>query len=174
VTLAVYRNGTIGAAKDHLEETAKKMDRDLRALDGRAFVSVNKALVTQSSSAIPFIPLYFTILMKVMKEKGIHEDCVHQMVRLFRDRLYTRGAVPLDEQGRIRVDDLEMREDIQAEVKALWEQVSNENLETVADVPGYHRDFLRLFGFGLDGIRYDEDVAIDVSAPSIQMVVPEA
>lgn len=160
VTTPVYRNGTIGAAKDHLEATAKKLDERLKAKGGRAFISVNKALVTQSSSAIPFIPLYFTILMKVMKEKGLHEDCIHQMDRLFRERLYTGKPVPVDSEGRIRVDDLEMREDVQAEVAKIWKTVANENVKKIADVEGYHRDFLKLFGFGIPGVDYNADVEI--------------
>ncbi len=171
VTMPVYRNGTIGAAKDHLEETARKMDEWLRQKGGRAFVSVNKALITQSSSAIPFIPLYFIILMKVMKQKGVHEDCIHQMVRLFHERLYAGGEIPVDELGRVRVDDWEMRPDIQSEVRELWEKVSNENVEQLADVRGYHEDFLKLFGFGLSGVDYEADVDIDLKFPDYDSVI---
>ncbi len=170
VTMPVYRNGTIGAAKDHLEETARQMDRRLRVRGGRAFVSVNKALITQSSSAIPFIPLYFTILMKVMKQKGLHEDCIHQIVRLFKERLYAGGGVPVDEEGRIRVDDWEMRPDVQSEVKAFWEEVSDTNVERCSDLIGYHKDFLKLFGFGLEGVDYEADVEIDVPFPDYNSV----
>ncbi len=160
VTHAVYRSGTIGAAKDHLEATAKKLDERLKKKQGRAFVSVNKALVTQSSSAIPFIPLYFTILMKVLIQKGLHEECIHQMVRLFSQRLYTGKPVPVDSEGRIRVDDWEMREDVQQEVAAAWAGVTSENVKQVADVAGYHKDFLKLFGFGLKNVDYSADVKI--------------
>ncbi len=160
VTHAVYRSGTIGAAKDHLEATAHKLDERLKKKGGRAFVSVNKALVTQSSSAIPFIPLYFTILMKVLIEKGLHEECIHQMARLFSQRLYTGKAVPVDSQGRIRVDDWEMRDDVQREVAVLWDRVTNDNVMEIADVQGYHRDFLKLFGFGLANVDYSADVKI--------------
>jgi enoyl-[acyl-carrier protein] reductase/trans-2-enoyl-CoA reductase (NAD+) len=167
VTQPVYRNGTIGAAKDHLEATGIKLDEQMKAKGGRAFVSVNKALVTQASSAIPFIPLYFILLMKVMKAKGIHEGCIEQIARLFNERLYIAGAssqdIPVDEQGRIRIDDWELREDVQAEVDALWEKVSTANVTDIADVQGYNSDFLELFGFGLDGVDYDADVDIDVS-----------
>lgn len=162
VTNAVYRQGTIGAAKDHLEKTAKEIDQQLKAKGGCAFVSVNKALVTQSSSAIPFIPLYFILLMKVMKEKGVHEDCIHQIHRLFTERLYTGKEVPVDEEGRIRIDDWEMREDVQAEVQEAWKKVSNETIKEVADLEGYHQDFLKLFGFGFEGVDYDADVDIDL------------
>ncbi len=158
VTQPVYRNGTIGAAKDHLEKTAHRLDAKLRETGGHAYVSVNKALVTQASSAIPFMPLYISILYKVMKEKGLHEGCIEQVDRLFRDRLYKGGAVPVDGEGRIRVDDWEMREDVQAEVKRFWETVDTENLLKQADWPGYHSDFLRLFGFGFAGVDYAADV----------------
>jgi enoyl-[acyl-carrier protein] reductase/trans-2-enoyl-CoA reductase (NAD+) len=158
VTQPVYRNGTIGAAKDHLEKTAHGLDAKLRGTGGRAYVSVNKALVTQASSAIPFMPLYISILYKVMKDKGLHEGCIEQVDRLFRDRLYTGAAAPVDAQGRIRVDDLEMREDVQAEVKRFWETVDTANLLGQADWPGYHSDFLRLFGFGIAGVDYAADV----------------
>lgn len=160
VTHAVYRNGTIGAAKDHLEATAKKLDERLKRTGGRAFVSVNKALVTQSSSAIPFIPLYFIILMKIMKQKNVHEDCIHQMARLFSDRLYNGSPVPVDAEGRIRVDDWEMREDVQSAVAEIWKDVTNENVKQVADVAGYHQEFLKLFGFGLKNVDYSADVKI--------------
>ncbi|MBF0510831.1 MAG: trans-2-enoyl-CoA reductase family protein [Candidatus Omnitrophica bacterium] len=165
VTTPVYRNGTIGAAKDDLEATALGLDDRMKKLGGRAFVSVNKALVTQSSSAIPFIPLYFVLLMKVMKEKGVHEDCIHQIYRLMNDRLYNSyplDKIPTDPTGRIRVDDYEMREDVQSEVAKLWEIVSNENLNNIADVKGYNSDFLKLFGFGLNGVDYNADVNPDV------------
>jgi enoyl-[acyl-carrier protein] reductase / trans-2-enoyl-CoA reductase (NAD+) len=165
VTTAVYRNGTIGAAKDDLEATAHRLDDTLKKIGGRALVSVNKALVTQSSSAIPFIPLYFVLLMKVMKAKGVHEDCIHQIYRLFTQRLYNGrplNQIPTDAQGRVRIDDYEMREDVQQEVNKLWEIVDNENLSQIADVKGYNSDFLKLFGFGLGGVDYNADVHAQV------------
>ncbi len=165
VTTPVYRNGTIGAAKDHLEATAHHLDSFMKKIGGRAFVSVNKALVTQSSSAIPFIPLYFVILMKIMKAKGIHEDCIHQIYRLFADRLYNNrplNQIPVDESGRIRVDEFEMQQDVQDEVKRVWKDISDENLMQVADVKGYNSDFLKLFGFGLSGVDYNADVNPEV------------
>ncbi len=162
ITTAVYRNGTIGAAKDHLEATAKKLDQRFKKIGGRAFVSVNKALVTQSSSAIPFIPLYFTILSKVLRAKGIYEDCVQQIYRLFSQRLYNGQGIPVDEKGRIRIDDLEMREDVQEEVKKLWQQITEENISQIADVKGYHEDFLKLFGFRVKGVDYQADVDADI------------
>ncbi len=163
VTTAVYRNGTIGAAKDHLEATAHVLDERMKKIGGRALVSVNKALVTQSSSAIPFIPLYFVLLMKVMKEKGVHENCIQQINRLFHDRLYNNrplANIPTDPQGRVRIDDWEMREDVQADVNKLWAIVSNDNVQSIADVKGYNDDFLRLFGFNVQNVNYDADVEI--------------
>lgn len=165
VTTAVYRNGTIGAAKDHLEATAHKLDERMKKTGGRALVSVNKALVTQSSSAIPFIPLYFVLLMKVMKAKGVHENCIQQVTRLFHDRLYNDrplDQVPTDSQGRIRIDDLEMRADVQAEVNKLWAIVADDNVRQIADVDGYNDDFLRLFGFNIKDVDYNADVPIEV------------
>ncbi len=161
VTTPVYRNGTIGAAKDHLEATAHIIDERMKKLQGRAFVSVNKALVTQSSSAIPFIPLYFVLLMKVMKAKGVHEDCIHQIYRLFAHRLYNGmplNDVPVDQKGRVRVDDWEMREDVQEEVTKLWSIVADANVSAIGDVEGYNSDFLKLFGFGFKEVDYNADV----------------
>jgi enoyl-[acyl-carrier protein] reductase / trans-2-enoyl-CoA reductase (NAD+) len=165
VTTAVYRNGTIGAAKDHLEQTARHLDERLKKTGGRALVSVNKALVTQSSSAIPFIPLYFVLLMKVMKQKGVHENCIQQIYRLFHDRLYNGrplSQVPTDPEGRVRIDDLEMRADVQEDVQKLWAIVNTDNVTQIADVAGYNEDFLRLFGFNIKGVDYDADVNIEV------------
>ncbi len=163
ITTAVYRRGTIGAAKDHLEQTAKRLDERFRKKGGRALISVNKALVTQSSSAIPFIPLYFVLLMKVMKEKGVHEDCIAQIYRLFSKRLYTGKDIPVDCEGRIRIDDLETREDIQKKVQGLWENVDTQNVQEIADVKGYEEDFLKLFGFGFPNVDYSADVNPDIN-----------
>ena len=165
VTKPVYRNGTLGAAKDHLEATAHRLDERMKKIGGRALVSVNKALVTQSSSAIPFIPLYFVILMKVMKQKGLDEYCIHQMYRLFSERLYNGrplSQIPVDDKGRVRIDDREMRSDVQEEVRHLWEQVDSGNLPKVADIQGYNDDFLKLFGFGFQGVDYNADVDPEV------------
>ena len=161
ITREIYRKGTIGMAKDHLEATAVKLDERLKKKNGRAFVSVNKALVTQSSSVIPFIPLYFVLLMKKMKQEGVHEACIDQIYRLFSERLYpdnSRKDIPVDDKGRIRIDDLEMREDIQNEVRKLWSKVDTGNIEGIADLDGYQVDFLKLFGFGFDNVDYDAEV----------------
>jgi enoyl-[acyl-carrier protein] reductase/trans-2-enoyl-CoA reductase (NAD+) len=158
VTQAVYRHGTIGTAKDHLEKTARKLDERLKKTGGRAFISVNKALVTQASSAIPFMPLYISLLYKVMKAKGIHEGTLEQMDRLFRGKLYSGKPVPLDEENRIRMDDWELREDVQREVDFLWQLVNTDNGPGHADIAGYRGDFHRLYGFGMKGVDYAADV----------------
>ncbi|MBI1177740.1 enoyl-[acyl-carrier-protein] reductase FabV [bacterium] len=156
LTWAIYRNGTIGRAKEDLEKTAHDLQKRLSTKNGRAFVSINKALVTQASSAIPVVPLYISILYKVMKEKGLHEGCIEQMHRLF-ERLYQESPTPTDEQGRIRVDDWEMRPEIQQAVAELWPSVSTENLAEVTDIAGYRSEFLKLFGFGLPGVDYEKE-----------------
>ena len=158
LTEPVYRKGTIGRAKDDLEATAFTITDKLKAKNGTAYVSVNKALVTQASSAIPVIPLYISLLYKTMKAKGIHEGCIEQIQRLFADRVYTGKAIPTDEKGRIRIDDWEMREDVQAEVDALWQKSTTETLPELGDLNGYKSDFLNLFGFGFEGVDYLADV----------------
>jgi len=130
----------------------------LKDVSGQAFVSVNKALVTRASSVIPVVPLYMALLFRVMKEKGIHEGCIEQMYRLFSDRLVPGKEVPVDEKGRIRVDDWEMREDVQSEVSALWDQVTTENISELSDIKGFCEDFLKLHGFNVEGIDYDKEV----------------
>ena len=167
ITHPVYRQGTIGKAKEHLEATANKLNKKMQsAMNGRAFISVNKALVTQASSAIPVVPLYISLLYKIMKTKNIHEGCIEQMWRLFSECLYLNG-VPVDSEGRIRIDDLEMRDDVQNEVAQLWQQVNSENLESISDIRGYRGDFYRLFGFGVNGVDYNKDIDIRVDIPSI-------
>ncbi len=151
----IYRDGTIGRAKAHLEATSKRL-----ATPGeKAYVSINKALVTRASAVIPVIPLYVSILYKVMKERGIHEDCVDQIDRLFRDRLYSGSAPVLDAEGRIRIDELEMGTAVQAEVAARMARVDGTDLELLADVAGFRRDFLRAHGFEVEGVDYDAEVS---------------
>ncbi len=154
VTHAIYRAGTIGAAKDHLEATGRELNVRLAKTGGGAWVSVNKALVTQASSAIPVVPLYISLLYKVMKAKGTHEETGEQIVRLFKDHLAPGRQPKLDEQGRIRVDDLEMDPAVQAEVDRLWQQVSSENLVASSDYASFKTGFRRLFGFEVPGIDY--------------------
>lgn len=167
VTEAVYRKGTIGRAKDHLEATAFSITDALKDIGGKAFVSVNKALVTQASSAIPVIPLYISLLYKIMKADGIHEGCIEQIQRLYSQRLYTGKDVPTDDNGRIRIDDWEMRDDVQEKVAKLWEEATTETLPEIGDLAGYKQDFLNLFGFGFSGVDYDADTNEMVDVPSI-------
>lgn len=168
LTEPVYRKGTIGRAKDHLEATAFEITDSLKSVHGKAFVSVNKALVTQASSAIPVIPLYISLLYKVMKEEGIHEGTIEQIQRLYQDRLYTGGEIPVDEKGRIRIDDWEMRDDIQEKVAELWEKATTENLNEIGDLEGYKADFYNLFGFNVDGVQYEIDTDEMVQIPSVK------
>jgi len=167
VTEAVYRKGTIGRAKDHLEATAFEITEKLKDLNGKGYVSVNKALVTQASSAIPVIPLYISLLYKIMKAEHIHEGCIEQIQRLFADRLYSGNEVPTDEQGRIRIDDWEMRQDVQEKIAKLWQESTTETLVELGDLEGYKQDFLNLFGFGFNGVDYQEDTNEMVAIPSI-------
>lgn len=167
LTEAVYRKGTIGRAKDDLESTAFKISDKLKDIKGKAYVSVNKALVTQASSAIPVIPLYISLLYKVMKEEGIHEGCIEQIQRLFKNRLYAQEEVPTDAQGRIRIDDLEMREDVQKKVAAMWSQITTENLPEIGDLEGYKNDFFSLFGFHVEGIDYQLESEEVVEVPGL-------
>ncbi len=167
VTEAVYRKGTIGRAKDHLEATAFEITKQLESVNCKAYVSVNKALVTQASSAIPVIPLYISLLYKIMKEEGIHEGCIEQIQRLFQNRLYTGSEIPTDENGRIRIDDWEMRDDIQEKVAKLWEEATTELLPSIGDLKGYTSDFHNLFGFGFDGVDYQADTNEMVGISSI-------
>ncbi len=157
-TWPVYRDGTIGTAKIDLARAAKRIDSMLKLHRGIAFKSVNKAVVTQASSAIPVVPLYISILFKVMKEKGLHEDCIEQMDRMLRTRLCNGNAPVFDDEGRLRMDDWELRDDVQDEVARLWKRVTTENLEELSDWDGYREGFLKLFGFGLAGVDYDAEV----------------
>ena len=167
LTEAVYRKGTIGRAKDHLEATAFAITDSLKSIEGKAYVSVNKALVTQASSAIPVIPLYISLLYKIMKEEGIHEGCIEQIQRLFKDRLYTGAPILTDEKGRIRVDDWEMRDDVQEKIAQLWTKATTENLSEIGDLAGYRNDFLNLFGFEFKGVDYIADANEMVGISSI-------
>jgi enoyl-[acyl-carrier protein] reductase / trans-2-enoyl-CoA reductase (NAD+) len=159
ITHPVYRDGTIGRAKVNLEAVAKEMSAYMPS-NGKAYVCVNKAVVTQASSAIPVVPLYISILFKVMKQAGLHEGCIEQMYRMA--KLLNQDKFT-DEFGLIRVDDLEMREDIQKETIDRWKKINNDNFDTLADMEGYHNEFLKLFGFGIDGIDYGKDVEVDIS-----------
>ena len=160
VTHDIYLNGSVGAAKNHLKLTADKLNKLYKV---KAYVSVNKAVVTQASSAIPVMPLYISILFKVMKEKNLHENCIQQIYRLFKKIQDNKDFEDLtDENGFIRIDDREMRDDVQREVAQRWAKVSDENLSDLADLDGYKKDFLNLFGFDLNGVDYGEDVETEV------------
>jgi len=160
VTWPIYRNGTIGRAKAHLEKVGHSLHAAMKAAcGGSAYVSVNKAVVTQASSAIPVVPLYISMLFKVMRELGTHEGCIEQTNRLFKDRLYGENAsLDLDDVGRIRLDDWEMAPEVQQKVMELWPQVNSGNLLGLTNFAEYQDEFLRLFGFGLSGVDYELDV----------------
>lgn len=168
LTHAIYKNGTIGKAKEHLKKTADHLNQQLKSLSGEALVSIDKAVVTQASAAIPVVPLYISLLFKIMKEKNIHEGCIEQMTRLFKDHLYHKTPPARDAEGYIRIDDLEMRADVQEEIQRLWPMITTENLLQLTDIEGYCDDFYRLFGFKVAGIDYEKDIDPTVSIPSIK------
>jgi enoyl-[acyl-carrier protein] reductase/trans-2-enoyl-CoA reductase (NAD+) len=168
LTYPIYRSGTIGKAKEHLEETALALRRRLgERLGGAAYVSVNKALVTQASSAIPVVPLYISILYRLMKAQGTHEGTAEQMARLFRDHLAPGQQPALDAGGRIRVDELEMDPGIQRQVPPIWLQVTTENLFDLTDYRGFKQEFRSLFGFEIPGIDYAQPVETEVGLEPI-------
>jgi enoyl-[acyl-carrier protein] reductase/trans-2-enoyl-CoA reductase (NAD+) len=157
-TAPIYRDGTIGRAKQHLEATAGELGRILAPLGGQALISVNKALVTRASAVIPAVPLYIAILYRVMKEKGLHEACIQQIYRLFHDHLYAERPLEADAKGRVRLDDREMRADVQREVEKRWDRASTENIQELADLEGFRSEYLSYHGFGVEGVDYDADV----------------
>ena len=160
LTYPIYHEGTIGQAKAHVSKTAEEITGEYSDKGIKAFVSVNKALVTQASAAIPVVPLYLSVLYKVMKEKGLHEGCIEQMDRLYREKVYTDAGVLIEKDGMIHVDDLEMREDVQEEVMSIWDKIDSDNLLTLADTEGYWMDFYNMFGFKIEGVNYAEDVEV--------------
>ena len=160
LTYPIYHEGTIGRAKQHLADSAVAITENMKDKGIKAYVSVNKALVTQASSAIPVVPLYLSVLYKVMKEKDIHEGCIEQMYRLFKDKVYGANGIQVEEDGMLHVDDWEMREDVQKEVMDIWEQINSDNLFELADTEGYWLDFYQMFGFKMDGVDYSADVEI--------------
>lgn len=164
LTYPIYRSGTIGRAKEHLEQTAHTLDDELRTrVGGRAFVSVDKAVVTQASSAIPVVPLYISILYKIMKAHGTHEGTIEQMVRLFRDHLRPGVEPTVDTEGRIRLDDREMEPGVQAAVSLAWAEITSDNLLALSDFAGFKQEFRSLFGFEVDGVDYS--VPVDPEVP---------
>lgn len=165
ITHPVYRDGTVGRAKLDLERTAGELTARLAPLHGRALVSVNKAVVTQASAAIPVVPLYVSILFRIMEAAGLQEGCIEQMARMLGEKL--PGEPVTDGEGRIRMDDREMSDAVQAKAEDVWARVDAGNLHELADVEGYWRDFYRLFGFGLKGVDYGADIPADVAIPSL-------
>jgi len=164
MTHPIYLNGSIGMAKKHLNDTADQICREFSGVT--AYISVNKALVTQASAAIPIVPLYISILYKVMKEMGIHEGCIEQMYRLYHDKLYIKKPV-LDQEGRLRVDDWEMRADVQERIAKIWPEIRTENIDKYCDIAGYWEDFYQMFGFRLPSVDYTQDIDPSVNIPSI-------
>ena len=158
ITAAIYRDGTMGRAKKHLEATAETINRRFADHDVRAVISVNKALVTRASAVIPSVTLYISLLYAVMKRKGLHEGCIQQMYRLYRDYLFAADPKPLDSDGRIRLDDWEMREDVQREVAERWQRMSDAQPRQVAEIAEFRSEFLRHHGFEMPGVDYDQDV----------------
>ena len=166
ITHDIYWNGSIGAAKKDLDQKVLGIRAGLAAKGGDARVSVLKAVVTQASSAIPVMPLYLSLLFKVMKAEGTHEGCIEQVYGLFADSLC--GSAPhLDEEGRLRADYKELSPQVQARVTALWPQVTSQNVRELTDLAGYKAEFLRLFGFGIEGVDYEADVNPDVGIPNL-------
>jgi enoyl-[acyl-carrier protein] reductase/trans-2-enoyl-CoA reductase (NAD+) len=157
----IYKNGTLGKAKEDLERACREINKNYAGKIAGAWVSVNKALVTRSSAVIPIIPFYVSCLFKVMKEMDLHEGCIEQIVRLYRDRLYAApdpSQVPVDNEGRIRIDDWEMREDVQKAVTERMKIVTPENVFTETDITGFKQDFLEAHGFAVEGVDYSADV----------------
>ncbi|APC14423.1 trans-2-enoyl-CoA reductase [Pseudomonas frederiksbergensis] len=166
LTHDIYWNGSIGAAKKDLDQKVLSIREQLADLGGDARVSVLKAVVTQASSAIPIMPLYLSLLFKVMKEQGTHEGCIEQVYALYKDSLFGHPPV-MDEEGRLRADYKELAPEVQERVKQLWDQVSNDNLYELTDFAGYKAEFLRLFGFGIEGVDYEADVDPDVKISNL-------
>jgi enoyl-[acyl-carrier protein] reductase/trans-2-enoyl-CoA reductase (NAD+) len=158
LTYPIYHEGTIGMAKQHLANSAMEITKKQAAKGVKAYVSVNKALVTQASAAIPVVPLYLSVLYKVMKEKNIHEGCIEQMYRLYSEKVYGAGGVLVQEDGMVHVDDWEMRQDVQSEVMEIWERIDTDSLLSLADTEGYWEDFYHMFGFKVEGVDYETEV----------------
>jgi len=158
ITWPIYWHGALGKAKEDMDRAASALRDSLAELHGTANVAVLKSVVTQASAAIPVMPLYIAMGFKVMKEKGIHEGCIEQINRMFRTQLYKDGGAELDDTSRIRMDDWELRDEVQNKVKEIWPQVTTENIYDLTDYQGYKDEFLKLFGFGIDGIDYEAEV----------------
>lgn len=159
LTWAIYNDGTIGKAKEHLANTVKDIDNIIKDINGKSYISVNKALVTQASAAIPVVPLYLSLLYKYMKEEGTHEGCIEQMIRLYTEN-NLRGECALDDLGRIRIDNLELNSKIQDKILASWDKVTSDNIKEITDIEGVKKDFINLFGFDVDGVDYSKPALI--------------
>ena len=159
LTWPIYWDGTLGKAKEDLDRTSKQIQVQLEkgGLNCEARVAVLKAVVTQASTAIPVVPLYFSILFKVMKQQGTHENCIQHIHRLFQEELYGTKEKRLDEKGRIRMDNHELDEQVQAAVSEAWSSIDSSNVKALADIEGFRSDFMRIFGFGIDNVDYDAD-----------------
>lgn len=160
ITYPIYRNGTIGTAKEDLERVSKVINEKLKQIEGSAYISINKALVTQSSSAIPVVPLYISLLDKVLKGKNLNEGSIEQIYRLYSE--IADGNTVVDHKGRIRIDDREMREDVQKEIAKLWEKITTENVQQITNINIFREDFFKLFGFGYEGINYEKDTETNI------------
>ena len=162
ITKAVYREGTIGRAKDDIENTAHRLDKEMqKKINGHAYISVNKAVVTRASSVIPTVPLYIGILFKIMRNKGLHEGCIEQMYRMLEEKLLSGNGVIVDDKNRIRLDDLELRDDVQKEVSDIWAKLNKENIKELVDMSLFRKDYMNMHGFEMDGVDYSKDVDIE-------------
>lgn len=155
VTHPIYKDGSIGQAKKHLYDTSVRLTKDFADQGLKAYISVNKALVTQSSAAIPIVPLYISLVYKVMKEEGLHEGCIEQMFRLFTDKMVKEEV---DDAGMFRLDDWELRDSVQKKIADVWDHVTTENIKEYGDIDGYWEDFYNMFGFHYDNVDYAADV----------------
>ncbi|MGB1737035.1 MAG: bifunctional NADH-specific enoyl-ACP reductase/trans-2-enoyl-CoA reductase, partial [Pseudomonadales bacterium] len=165
VTWPIYYHGTIGKAKEDLDRTAAALNQQLASLNGQAEVIVMKGLLTQAASAIPGMSLYLSLLFKVMKKNGTHEGCIEQVDRLFRTQLFAKEGQRRDDEGRLRMDELEMAEEIQAYVRTHWSEITEANLNTLTDFSGYRQAFLNMHGFDVDGVDYEAEQIVDVAIP---------
>ena len=159
ITWPIYWHGALGKAKEDMDRAAAALREQLSSINGTANVAVLKSVVTQASAAIPVMPLYIAMGFKIMKQLNIHEGCIEQIDRMFRAQLYKTEGTELDDSSRIRMDDWELRDEVQNKIKELWPQVTNENLFDLSDYQGYKDEFLKLFGFGLDGVDYEADIS---------------
>ncbi len=167
VTWAIYRKGTIGKAKEDLERAAKAINESTAAINGNAFISVNKAVVSQASAAIPVVPLYNSILLKVMAEQGVDENIVQQIDRLYREHMYGENPPAIPDDLRVRIDDLELGEKVQAEINRIWPIIDSENLHELSGLERYKLEFLKLFGFGYENVDYDADIDVHIEDPDL-------